>query len=52
MKLAADKATMDTRHGEQVTELNGLYEANHKTAIELHDQHVLNNTKSVELHQL
>ena len=38
--LAADKATMDARHKEQVTELDGLYEGNHKTAIELHELHV------------
>lgn len=50
--LAADKVTMLAQHKAQVDELNGLYEANHKTSIEIHEVHVQNNTKSSELHNL
>ena len=50
--LASDKTTMLAQHKVQVDELNGLYESNHKTSIEIHEVHVQNNTKSSELHNL
>jgi len=51
-ELASDKTTMLAQHKAQVDELNGLYEANHKTSIEIHEVHVENNKKSAELHRL